>query len=113
MTVASKVLHITEALGGGVAHSVSQLALIQAANGFEVIVAHSIRVDTPSEEKLEALFPPPIRRVTLPIVTPVTVPTAGFENYVLQQLPMGQTTGCAAGSGEVKTHSMWGLWPGG
>ena len=28
-------------------------------------------------------------RIALPIVTPVTVPTAGFESYVLQQLPLG------------------------
>lgn len=67
-----KVLHITEALGGGVAHSVSQLARVQAANGFEVIVAHSIRPDTPRQEKLEALFPFPTRRLTLPMVTPVS-----------------------------------------
>lgn len=67
-----KVLHITEALGGGVAHSVSQLARVQAANGFEVIVAHSIRPDTPKQEKLEALFPFPVRRLILPMVTPVS-----------------------------------------
>lgn len=67
-----KVLHITESLGSGVAHSVSQLARIQAANGFEVIVAHSIRRETPRQEKLEALFPAPIRRLTLPMVTPVS-----------------------------------------
>jgi hypothetical protein len=28
-------------------------------------------------------------RIALPIVTPATVPTAAFENYVLQQLPLG------------------------
>jgi Carboxypeptidase regulatory-like domain len=28
-------------------------------------------------------------RIALPIVTPVTVPTAAFESYVLQQLPLG------------------------
>lgn len=67
-----KVLHITEALGGGVAHSVSQLARVQAANGFEVIVAHSIRPDTPLPEKLDALFPSPICRLVLPMVTPVS-----------------------------------------
>lgn len=67
-----KVLHITEALGGGVAHSVSQLARVQAANGFEVIVAHSIRPDTPPQEKLEMLFPFPIHRIVLPMVTPVS-----------------------------------------
>jgi hypothetical protein len=30
-------------------------------------------------------------RIALPIVTPVTVPTPGFESYVLQQLPLGGT----------------------
>jgi len=30
-------------------------------------------------------------RIALPIVTPVTVPTPAFENYVLQQLPLGGT----------------------
>jgi hypothetical protein len=28
-------------------------------------------------------------RIALPIVTPITVPTPAFENYVLQQLPLG------------------------
>ncbi len=28
-------------------------------------------------------------RIALPIVTPTTVPTAAFQNYVLQQLPLG------------------------
>src|ERR1700726_2021247 len=30
-------------------------------------------------------------RIALPIVTPTTVPTAAFQNYVLQQLPLGGT----------------------
>jgi Carboxypeptidase regulatory-like domain len=30
-------------------------------------------------------------RIALPIVTPTTVPTPAFENYVLQQLPLGGT----------------------
>jgi hypothetical protein len=37
-------------------------------------------------------------RIALPIVTATTVPTIAFQNYVLQQLTTGQTTGCAAGS---------------
>ena len=37
-------------------------------------------------------------RIALPIVTSTTVPTAAFQSYVLQQLPLGQTTGCTAGS---------------
>jgi Carboxypeptidase regulatory-like domain len=37
-------------------------------------------------------------RIALPIVTPTIVPTAAFENYVLQQLPLGETAGCTPGS---------------
>jgi len=37
-------------------------------------------------------------RIALPIIAPITVPTAAFQNYVLQQLPLGETSGCAAGS---------------
>ena len=34
-------------------------------------------------------------RIALPIVTPATVPTVAFQNYVLGQLPLGQTTNCS------------------
>jgi hypothetical protein len=34
-------------------------------------------------------------RIALPIVTATIVPTPAFQNYVLQQLPLGQTAGCA------------------
>ncbi len=37
-------------------------------------------------------------RIALPIVTATIVPTPAFQDFVLQQLPMGQTTGCAPGS---------------
>jgi hypothetical protein len=37
-------------------------------------------------------------RIALPIVTATTVPTIAFQNYVLQQLALGQTAGCAPGS---------------
>jgi len=37
-------------------------------------------------------------RIALPIVTPTIVPTAAFQSYVLQQLPLGQTSGCVPGS---------------
>ena len=37
-------------------------------------------------------------RIALPIVTEATVPTPAFQSYVLQQLAIGQTTGCAPGS---------------
>ena len=37
-------------------------------------------------------------RIALPIVTPTIVPTPAFQNYVLQQLPLGQQNGCEPGS---------------
>jgi glycosyltransferase involved in cell wall biosynthesis len=63
-----KIIHVTEALGGGVAHYLSQLARAQAADGHEVVLVHSVRSDTPLEV-LEALFPAPIKRAVLPMVT--------------------------------------------
>jgi Carboxypeptidase regulatory-like domain len=40
-------------------------------------------------------------RIALPIVTPATVPTPAFENYVLQQLQSGQTSGCSSAPGST------------
>ncbi len=65
-----KIIHITEALGGGVAHSLSQLAKAQAADGHQVIVVHSVRPDTPVD-LLPGLYPAPIRRQMLPMVTAI------------------------------------------
>ena len=65
-----KIVHITEALGGGVAHSLSQLAKAQAADGHQVIVVYSIRPDTPVD-LLPGLYPDPIKRRVLPMVTAI------------------------------------------
>lgn len=65
-----KIIHITEALGGGVAHSLSQLAKAQAAVGYQVIVVHSVRSDTPVD-LLPSLYPAPIDRRVLPMVTAI------------------------------------------
>lgn len=65
-----KIIHITEALGGGVAHSLSQLAKAQAADGHQVIVVHSVRPDTPVD-LLPGLYPAPIDRRVLPMVTAI------------------------------------------
>ncbi|MGC2703893.1 MAG: carboxypeptidase-like regulatory domain-containing protein, partial [Candidatus Acidiferrales bacterium] len=45
-------------------------------------------------DKLFFFFDSEWVRIALPIVTPTTVPTVAFQNYVLQQLPLGQRTGC-------------------
>lgn len=65
-----RILHITESLGGGVAHSLSQLAKAQAADGHDVLVVHSIRPDTPVD-LLPGLYPAPIRRKVLHMATPI------------------------------------------
>src|SRR5580700_3230561 len=46
-------------------------------------------------DKLFFFFDSEWVRIALPIVTATTVPTPAFQNYVLQQLPLGQTTDCA------------------
>lgn len=65
-----KILHITEALGGGVAHSLSQLAKAQVADGYHVIVIHSVRPDTPVD-LLPGLYPAPIDRRVLRMMTAI------------------------------------------
>lgn len=50
----------------------SQLAQMQATDGMDVIVAHSIRPDTPSPDALERLFPDPISRIVVPMTTEVS-----------------------------------------
>ena len=42
-------------------------------------------------DKLFFFFDSEWVRIALPIVTPATVPTTGFQQYVLQQLPLGGT----------------------
>ena len=66
-----KIIHITEALGGGVAHSLSQLAKAQATDGHQVMVIHSVRPDTPVD-LLPGLYPAPIDRRVLPMVTAIS-----------------------------------------
>jgi len=68
----NKIIHVTEALGGGVLNLVSQLACSQLADGFEVILVYSSRPETPSENELSILFPHPIVRIKLPMVTHVS-----------------------------------------
>src|ERR1019366_9822 len=65
------ILHVTEALGGGVTHSISQLTTLQARDGWKVVVVHSVRPETPSQEILDRLFPPPILRIMFPMVTSI------------------------------------------
>ncbi|NHB11133.1 glycosyltransferase family 4 protein [Burkholderia cepacia] len=66
-----KVVHLTEAFAGGVLHCVALLANAQAAAGDHVTVVHSVRPDTPSADKLDALFDTRIERRVLPMPTSI------------------------------------------
>lgn len=63
------IVHVTEALGGGVLHCLVLLANRQVAAGDDVTIIHSVRPDTPSPRQLDALFHPRIRRIVLPMRT--------------------------------------------
>jgi hypothetical protein len=49
-----------------------------------------------ASDKLFFFFDSEWVRIALPIVTPTIVPSAAFEQYVLNQLSMGQPTGCGS-----------------
>ncbi|SEL44299.1 Glycosyltransferase involved in cell wall bisynthesis [Pseudomonas agarici] len=67
-----RIMHVTEALGGGVLNIIHQLVLMQSADDHEVIIAHSIRPDTPNSNELAVLFPRPIVRIELPMKTSIS-----------------------------------------
>jgi glycosyltransferase involved in cell wall biosynthesis len=56
------IMHVTEALGGGVLYCIALLANRQVSAGDEVTLVHSIRADTPSEAELDRIFDKRIRR---------------------------------------------------
>src|ERR1022692_544057 len=54
-------------------------------------------VDRPiAHDKLFFFFDSEWVRIALPIVTPTIVPSAAFQQYVLNQLSLGQPTGCGS-----------------
>lgn len=61
------ILHVTEALGGGVLHSIALLANEQARAGHRVTLIHSIRLETPNETVLAQRFDAEVRRIVLPM----------------------------------------------
>jgi glycosyltransferase involved in cell wall biosynthesis len=70
--VLAKILHITEALGGGIAHSVPLLMRKQAQVGHQLSLIYSRRDDTPTEEELDRLLPSPIQRKCIRMVRPIS-----------------------------------------
>lgn len=72
------IVHITEALGGGVLYLLHQLIKAQVEAGFIVTLIHSFKRETPSQEVLDALFPSPITRIVVPMTTHIS-PKADFR----------------------------------
>ncbi|ALE57567.1 hypothetical protein AC233_24065 [Burkholderia sp. HB1] len=73
MILRQKIVHVTEALGGGVLHCVVLLANRQAAAGDDVVVLHSVRKDTPLNATLNKLFDPRVRRRVVEMQTAIGV----------------------------------------
>lgn len=72
---AIRIVHITEALGGGVLYLLHQLIKAQVDAGHDVTLVHSTRqlVGTPETEILDQLFPSPISRVVIPMTTHISM----------------------------------------
>ncbi len=66
-----KILHITESLGAGVGHFLQLATSGQAADGHQVVMAHSIRSDT-QVDQLDAQFSFLAKRTVVPMVTQVS-----------------------------------------
>lgn len=67
------IVHITEALGGGVLYLLHQLIKEQVAAGYEVTLVHSYKRETPAPDVLDQLFPVPISRVVVPMTTHISI----------------------------------------
>ncbi|WP_342051457.1 MULTISPECIES: glycosyltransferase [unclassified Cupriavidus] len=63
------IVHVTEALGGGVLHCIELLANEQIRAGHRVIVVHSIREETPSVSVLDTGFHRDVQRIVLDMRT--------------------------------------------
>ncbi len=74
------IVHVTEALGGGVLYLLHQLIKAQVASGYKVTLVHSFKRDTPSPKVLDQLFPPPISRVVVPMTTNISI-KADFKSF--------------------------------
>lgn len=67
------IVHVTEALGGGVLYLLHQLIKAQIEAGFEVTLIHSVRKETPDSRTLDQLFPPPISRIVVRMTTNISL----------------------------------------
>ena len=79
-TRAVQIVHVTEALGGGILYLLHQLIKAQIEAGLDVALVHSFRRDTPAPEILDQLFPSPISRVVIPMTTNISM-KADFKSF--------------------------------
>ena len=80
-----KILHITESLGAGVGHFLQLATHGQVAAGHEVMLAHSIRNDTPVDG-LDAQFSLLAQRFVVPMVTQVSFVKDAWSVWCLLRL---------------------------
>lgn len=80
-----KILHITESLGAGVGHFLLLAMRGQVATGHEVVLAHSIRGDTPVDQ-LDTQFSFLAKRIVVPMVTPVSLVQDALSVWHLMRL---------------------------
>lgn len=67
-----RIMHVTEALGGGVLNVIQQLSSLQSDAQHDVTVVHSIRIDTPNLAELLKIFPKPITCIELKMQTNIS-----------------------------------------
>lgn len=77
-----KILHITESLAAGVGQVIEQAFQGQSAAGHKIVLAHSLRVDTPTETVLAQKFQGISRRVVVPMVTHIS-PWQDFLSIIM------------------------------
>lgn len=80
-----KILHITESLGAGVGHFLQLATRGQAADGHQVVMAHSIRSDT-QVDQLDAQFSFLAKRTVVPMVTQVSLVQDALSAWRLMRL---------------------------
>ena len=67
------IMHITEALGGGVLNVIQQLSSLQSDANHDVTIVHSTRTDTPKLPELLKIFPEPITCIELKMQTNISL----------------------------------------
>lgn len=67
------ILHVTEALGGGLWNVLKLIVTQQVKSNHNVTLIHSMRADTPSAELIDKSLPSGVRRVVVPMVSSISV----------------------------------------